>query len=231
MRDGGALLPCPADTLHSPPGCRRDAIQSISGLRIGSETGSETIPAVFNAGRPLASHWMRMSDVRHQGNNGLSGQLTWARSFRYLGAGQAQADSKKLLRCPRQNARMSAFDIYMARVAECVQKSNVAHSDDEKQSWLALADSWLVTAQLQQTEAAGTTTSHRPSARAKANFLVGPSKLLRQRWAAAYASLISPHQEPQAAQVTSGSKATLATTKTAWPDRVLRELLALRARR
>jgi hypothetical protein len=48
---------------------------------------------------------------------------------------------------------MSAFDIYRARAAECQQKAKTTQSDDEKQSWLALADSWLVTAQLRQAEA------------------------------------------------------------------------------
>jgi hypothetical protein len=49
---------------------------------------------------------------------------------------------------------MYAFDIYQARAAECQQRARVAQSEDEKQSWLALADSWMMTAQLRQTEAA-----------------------------------------------------------------------------
>ena len=48
---------------------------------------------------------------------------------------------------------MSAFDIYQARAAECQQKAKATQSEDEKQSWLALADSWLVTAELRRTEA------------------------------------------------------------------------------
>jgi hypothetical protein len=49
---------------------------------------------------------------------------------------------------------MYAFDMYQARAAECQQRAKNAQSDDEKQSWLALAESWLMTAQLRQTEAA-----------------------------------------------------------------------------
>jgi hypothetical protein len=49
---------------------------------------------------------------------------------------------------------MYAFDMYQARAAECQQRAKNAQSDDEKQSWLALAESWLMTAQLRKTEAA-----------------------------------------------------------------------------
>jgi hypothetical protein len=49
---------------------------------------------------------------------------------------------------------MYAFDIFQARVAECRQRAKDAPTADEEQSWLALADSWLVTAELRQTEAA-----------------------------------------------------------------------------
>jgi len=48
---------------------------------------------------------------------------------------------------------MYPFDIYQARAAECQQKAEVAQSEDEKQSWLALADSWLMTSLLWQNEA------------------------------------------------------------------------------
>ncbi len=48
---------------------------------------------------------------------------------------------------------MDAFDLYQARAAECQQRAKVAQTEDERQSWLALADSWLMTALLQQTEA------------------------------------------------------------------------------
>jgi hypothetical protein len=47
---------------------------------------------------------------------------------------------------------MYEFDIFQARVAECQQRAKDAQADDEKQSWLALADSWLITAKLRQTE-------------------------------------------------------------------------------
>jgi hypothetical protein len=46
---------------------------------------------------------------------------------------------------------MYAFDIYQARAAECEQRAKDAQSEDEKQSWLALAESWIVTAELRQT--------------------------------------------------------------------------------
>jgi hypothetical protein len=59
----------------------------------------------------------------------------------------------KLLSCLRQNDRMYPFDIYQARAAECQQRAKNAQTEDEKQSWLALADSWLTTAQLRQAEA------------------------------------------------------------------------------
>jgi hypothetical protein len=48
---------------------------------------------------------------------------------------------------------MYEFDIFQARAAECQQRAKSAQSEDEKQGWLALADSWLVTAQLRQAEA------------------------------------------------------------------------------
>jgi hypothetical protein len=48
---------------------------------------------------------------------------------------------------------MYAFDIYQARAAECQQRARDAQTDDEKHSWLALADSWLMTAELRQSEA------------------------------------------------------------------------------
>jgi hypothetical protein len=47
---------------------------------------------------------------------------------------------------------MYAFDLFQARVAECRQRAKDAQTEEE-QSWLALADSWLVTAQLRQAEA------------------------------------------------------------------------------
>jgi hypothetical protein len=47
---------------------------------------------------------------------------------------------------------MYEFDIFKARAAECEQRAKDAKTDDEKQSWLAMADSWLVTAALRQAE-------------------------------------------------------------------------------
>lgn len=43
-----------------------------------------------------------------------------------------------------------SFDEHMARAAECQQKAKVARSDEDKLSWLTLADSWLKTAELQK---------------------------------------------------------------------------------
>jgi len=48
---------------------------------------------------------------------------------------------------------MNEFDIFQARASECEQRAKDAQTEDEKQSWLALAESWLVTAKLRQTEA------------------------------------------------------------------------------
>ena len=99
--------------------------------------------------------------------SGVSCSKVWAgvilhlrRYFRYRGPAKIKiarlrpvVRGKKLLRCSRQNTRMYAFDIYQGRAAECQQKVKVAATEDEQQSWLALADSWLVTAELRQTEA------------------------------------------------------------------------------
>ena len=41
------------------------------------------------------------------------------------------------------------FNDYVARVAECEQKAKIARSQDDKDSWLAMADSWRKTAELQ----------------------------------------------------------------------------------
>jgi len=43
-----------------------------------------------------------------------------------------------------------SFDEHMAHAAECQQKAKVARSDEDKLSWLTLADSWLKTAELQK---------------------------------------------------------------------------------
>jgi hypothetical protein len=42
-----------------------------------------------------------------------------------------------------------SFDEYTARAAECQQKAKLARSDQDKLSWLTMADSWLKTAELQ----------------------------------------------------------------------------------
>ncbi len=43
---------------------------------------------------------------------------------------------------------MRSFGEYMAHVAECQEKAKSARNEEDKQSWLALADSWLQTAEL-----------------------------------------------------------------------------------
>jgi hypothetical protein len=45
---------------------------------------------------------------------------------------------------------MPEFNVYRARVAEYQSKAKAALNEDDKQSWLALADSWLQTAELRQ---------------------------------------------------------------------------------
>ncbi len=43
---------------------------------------------------------------------------------------------------------MFEFNHYRARAAECQQKAKTAGNEDDKHSWLAMADSWLQTAEL-----------------------------------------------------------------------------------
>jgi hypothetical protein len=44
---------------------------------------------------------------------------------------------------------MREYNEYAARVAECEQRAKDARNEAEKQSWLAMADSWRETAKLQ----------------------------------------------------------------------------------
>lgn len=57
---------------------------------------------------------------------------------------------KKFLRISAQNDQMYEYDELVARAAECQWKAKTARNEDDKHSWLALADSWLQTAELQQ---------------------------------------------------------------------------------
>jgi hypothetical protein len=41
-----------------------------------------------------------------------------------------------------------SFNEYVAHVAECEQKAKTARSDEDKHSWLAMADSWRKSAEL-----------------------------------------------------------------------------------
>jgi hypothetical protein len=41
------------------------------------------------------------------------------------------------------------FNEYVARVAECEQEAKTARNENNKHSWLAMADSWRKTAELQ----------------------------------------------------------------------------------
>lgn len=43
---------------------------------------------------------------------------------------------------------MSTSGECMAHVVECREKAKSARSEEDKQSWLAMADSWLQTAEL-----------------------------------------------------------------------------------
>ena len=45
---------------------------------------------------------------------------------------------------------MREYNEYLVRVAECEQRSKTARNEGEKQSWLAMADSWRETAKLQE---------------------------------------------------------------------------------
>jgi hypothetical protein len=45
---------------------------------------------------------------------------------------------------------MREYRDYMARAAKCEQKAKGAQNPDERQSWLAMADSWRQTAELHQ---------------------------------------------------------------------------------
>jgi len=45
---------------------------------------------------------------------------------------------------------MYEYDIARDCAAQCRRKAKTARDEDDKHSWLALADSWLKTAELQQ---------------------------------------------------------------------------------
>jgi hypothetical protein len=45
---------------------------------------------------------------------------------------------------------MHEYNEYVARVAECEQMAKHARNEGEKQSWLAMADSWRETAKLNE---------------------------------------------------------------------------------
>jgi hypothetical protein len=46
---------------------------------------------------------------------------------------------------------MREHNEYVARVAACEQSAKNARTESEKQSWLAMADSWRETVKLQET--------------------------------------------------------------------------------
>jgi hypothetical protein len=46
--------------------------------------------------------------------------------------------------------QMGEYNEYVARVAECEQRSKNARHEGEKLSWLIMADSWRETAKLQE---------------------------------------------------------------------------------
>lgn len=45
---------------------------------------------------------------------------------------------------------MYEYDEHVARAAQCQREAKSARLEDDKYSWLALADSWLQTAELRQ---------------------------------------------------------------------------------
>ena len=45
---------------------------------------------------------------------------------------------------------MREYNLYKARVAECEERAKTALNEAEKQSWLAMADNWRETAELQE---------------------------------------------------------------------------------
>ncbi len=55
-----------------------------------------------------------------------------------------------VLSCEETMSSMHEYRDYMARAAKCEQKAKGVQNEDEKQSWLALADSWRQTAELQR---------------------------------------------------------------------------------
>jgi hypothetical protein len=42
------------------------------------------------------------------------------------------------------------LDVYAAKAAECQQKAKDAKNEEDRQSWLAMADSWQQSAELKQ---------------------------------------------------------------------------------
>lgn len=46
--------------------------------------------------------------------------------------------------------QMHEYNEYVARVAECEQRARDVRNEGEKQSWLAMADSWRETAKLHE---------------------------------------------------------------------------------
>jgi hypothetical protein len=46
---------------------------------------------------------------------------------------------------------MRDYDIARDIAAQCQRKAEAAYGEDDRHSWLALADSWLQTAELKQT--------------------------------------------------------------------------------
>lgn len=50
---------------------------------------------------------------------------------------------------------MNEYDEERACAAECLRMAKSVRNEDEKQSWLALADSWVLTFQLRQVTARG----------------------------------------------------------------------------
>jgi hypothetical protein len=54
------------------------------------------------------------------------------------------------MKCFGGKYQMGEYNEYVARVAECEQRSKTARNEGEKLSWLTMADSWRETAKLQE---------------------------------------------------------------------------------
>ena len=64
------------------------------------------------------------------------------------GAGRAGAFGSP--RCKVLETKMSKYSVACGIATQCQRKAEATRNEDEKQSWLAVADSWLKTAELHE---------------------------------------------------------------------------------